>query len=213
MSVDLSKAMAFESVASFESLATTPGEWAISIYRPERFVLNQKHQVSALSLDALVAILVSIVGAAPNSDGFSPDLDLMMVSVAALSQPGFSEKNHHKPRQTLPRVVCEHSLTRTEADGTPFGGLRRFEDFIVSPLPSDPQVPPGVSSPNPPLPESHLEPGPKLPFNGALRRKRTFGDRCHAGLESLLGSILISSEVSPDRHLLLSGLQLRRRKR
>ena len=66
MSVDLSKVMVFESAASFESLATTPGERGISIYRPERFVLNQKHQVSALSLDALVAILVSIVGAAPN---------------------------------------------------------------------------------------------------------------------------------------------------
>ena len=87
MSVDLSKAMTFESVANFESLATTPGKRGIPIYRPERFVLNQKHQVSALSLDALVAMLVSVVAAASNSDGFSPDLDLMMVSVAALSQP------------------------------------------------------------------------------------------------------------------------------
>ena len=98
-------------------------------------------------------------------------------------------------------------------DASPLGGLRRFEDFIVSPLPSDQQVAPGVTSPNPPLPESHFEPGPKLPFTGALRRKRTFEDRCDAGLESLLGGILISSEVSPNRHYLLSGRQLRRRKR
>ena len=204
MSVDLSKVMTFESVANFESLATTTGKRGIPIYRPERFVLNQKHQVSALSLDALVAMLVSVVAAASNSDGFSPDLDLMMVSVAALSQPGSSEEKCHKPRQTLLRVVCEHSLSRTEADGTPFGGLRRFEDFIVSPLPSDPQVSPGIFSPNPPLPESHFEPSPERPFNGDLRRKRTLGDRCESGLESLLGSILIRSEVSPDRHLFLS---------
>ena len=205
--------MTFESVANFESLATTPGRRGISISRPERFVLNQKHQVSALSLDALVAMHVSVVAAAPNSDGFSPDLDLMIVSVAALSQPGSSEEKCHKPRQILLRVVCEHSLPRTEADGTPSGGLRRFEDFVVSPLPFDPQVPPGIFSPNPALPEPHFEPSPELPFKGDLRRKRTVGDRCESGLESLLGSILIRSDVSPDRHLFLSERPLRRRKR
>ena len=87
MSVDLSKAIVFKLVAAFESMATFPGERGISIYRPERFVLDHKHQVSALSLDALliVAMLVQVVAAAPSSDGSPAGLDLMMVSAAALS--------------------------------------------------------------------------------------------------------------------------------
>ena len=132
MSVDLEKTIALDSIPTFEAIATIPGDRGISVYRPERFVLNHEHQASALSLDALVAMLFSVVAAAPNPDGSAVDLDLTMVSVAALSQPGSPEEKRQKARQAPLRAVC---------DGTPFGGLRRLDDLIVFPHP-------GASPPN-----------------------------------------------------------------
>ena len=108
-------------------------------------MLTHEHQASALSLDALVAMLFSAVASVPNPDGSAVDLDLTMVSVAALSQPGSPEEKRHKARQALLRAVCEHRLPRSAADGTPFGGLRRLDDLVVFPLP-------GVLPPNPPYP-------------------------------------------------------------
>ena len=120
-------------------------EGGISVYRPERFVLNHEHQALALSLDALVAVLFSVVAAAPNPEGSAVDLYLTMVLVAALSQPGSPEEKRQKARQALLRAVCEHFLPRTAVDGTPFGGLCHLDDLIVFPHP-------GASPPNPPLP-------------------------------------------------------------
>ena len=55
-------------------------------------MLYRKHQVSVLSLDALVAMLVPVMAAAPGSDTPAADLDLMLVSDAALSQPDSPEE-------------------------------------------------------------------------------------------------------------------------
>ena len=55
-------------------------------------MLYHNHQVSALSLDALVAMLVPVMAAAPGPDDPPADLDLMLVSDAALSQPGSPEE-------------------------------------------------------------------------------------------------------------------------
>ena len=156
MSVDLEKAIALDSNSTFEAIATTPGNGGISVYRPERFVLNHEHNASALSLNALVAMLFSVVAAAPNPDGSAVDLDLTMVSVAALSQPGSPEEKHQKARQALLRAVCEHLLLRTAAGGAPFGGLRRLDDLMVFPHP-------GASPPNPPLPGPSVQPGRSSP--------------------------------------------------
>ena len=92
MSVALTNGIVFNSVAAFESITTVPGDGGTSIYRPKRFVLNHKHQASSISLDALVAMLVPVVAAAPTSDGSLIDLDLTMASIAAVSQPGSPEE-------------------------------------------------------------------------------------------------------------------------
>ena len=78
-------------------------------------------------------MLVNVVATAPNSDGSATDLDLMMVSVTAVSLPGTPEGKCHEARQALLQAVCEHLLPRPAAAGTPFGSLRHFEDFIVLP--------------------------------------------------------------------------------
>ena len=91
MSVDPAKAIAFEPIAKLESIAIIPGDGGLSIYNPERFVLNHKHQASSLSLDALVAMPVPVVASALSSDGSPVDLDLTVASVAAVSQPGSPE--------------------------------------------------------------------------------------------------------------------------
>ena len=180
MSADLQQAIALDSIQTVEVIATIPGEGGISFYRPECFSINEI-QASALSLDALIAILFSVVAAAPNPDGSEVDLDFTMVSVAALlSQPGSPEKKRQKARQALLRAVCEHLLPRSAADGTPFGGLRRLDDLIIFPFP-------GVSPLNPP----GLEPPAE-----ASSRKRTLEDRADEDLESLLGSLPARSETS-----------------
>ena len=189
MSVDLEKAIALDSIPTFEATATIPGDEGIFVYHPERFVLNHEHQASALSLDARVAMLFLVVAAAPNPDGSAVDLDLRMVLVAALSQPGSQEEKRQKARQALLRAVCEHLLPRTAADGTPFGGLRCLHDLIVFPRP-------GASPPNTPLPEPSVQPGQEPPSNEASSRKRTLGDRAEDNLESLLGSLPTRSETS-----------------
>ena len=56
--------------------------------------------------------------------------------------------------------------------------------------------PPGVYPPNLPLPESSVQPGQEPSSNDAPSRKRTFGDRAEADLESLLESLLARSETS-----------------
>ena len=156
-----------------------PSEGGISVYRPERFSINEL-QASALSFDALIATLLSVVAAAPNPDGSAIDLDLTMVSVAALSQPDSPEEKRQKARQALLRAVCEHLLPRSAADGTPIGGLRRLDDLIIFPFP-------GVSPPNPPGQEPPAE---------ASSRKRILDDRSEEDLESLLGSLPARSETS-----------------
>ena len=179
MSVDLQQAIALDYIPTFEAIATIPGEGGISVYRPERFSINEL-PASALSLDVLSAMLFSVVAAAPNPDGSAVDLDLTMVSVAALSQPGSPEEKRNKARQALLRAVCEHLLPRSAVDGTPFGGLRRLDDLIIFPFP-------GASPPNPPGQESPA---------GASSRKRTLDDRADKDLESLLGSLPVRRETS-----------------
>jgi hypothetical protein len=185
MSVDPSKATAFDSIPEFEAIATIPGEGGISVYRPECFVLNHEHQASALSLDALTSMLYHVVAASPHPDGSAADLDLTMVTVAALSHPGSPEEN--KARQALLRAVSEHLLLTTTTDGTPFGGLRHQEDLIIFPHQgASPAIPePGVS--NEPHQDLHANEGPS--------RKRTLGDRDQDDLDSIVGNLKAGSEI------------------
>ena len=192
MNADLQQAIALDSIPTFEAIATIPGEGGISVYRPERFIINEL-QASALSLDARIAMLFSVVAAAPNPDGSAVDLDLTMVSAAALSQPGSPEEKRQKARQALLRAVCEHLLPQSAAGGTPFGGLRRLDDLIIFPFP-------GVSLPNPPSQEPPAE---------ASSRKRILDDRADKNLESLLGSLPARSETSSMSRSAISAGSLR----
>ena len=178
MSADLQQAIVLDYIPTFEAIATIPGEGGISVYRPERFSI--KKRTSGLSLILRCPERHSAVAAAPNPDGSAVDLDLTMVSVATLSQPGSPEEKRNKARQALLRAVCEHLPPRSSVDGTPFDGLCRLDDLIIFPFP-------GAPPPNPPGQE---------PPAGASSRKKTLDDRADEDLESLLGSLPARSETS-----------------
>ena len=116
---------------------TIPGDEGISVYRPERFVLNHEHQASALYLDAFFGS-----GSSPQPGRLrgGPRLyDGLGRSPFATWFPG--GKAPESTTGTSPGRV-RASSSATVADGTPFGGLRCLDDLIIFHRP-------GVSPPNP----------------------------------------------------------------
>ena len=62
-------------------------------------------------------------------------MGLTSVAAIALGGQGSPAENANQARRALLRTTCEHLLSYTGADGTPFGGLRRVGDIIVLPFP------------------------------------------------------------------------------
>ena len=136
--LDLSAATAFASQQAFEDTATTPGANGIRIYAPDRFVARTQQRASDMSLDLLTSVLLGAVAALPSTAEEEPDLGLTSVSAIALGGQESPAENTNQARRALLRTTCEHLLSHTGADGTPFGGLRRVGDIIVLPFPPPP---------------------------------------------------------------------------
>ena len=169
MSVDLEKAIALDSNSTFEAIAMTPGNGGISVYRPERFVLNHEHHASALSVNALVAMLFFGSGSSPRPGrlrGRPRPYDGLGRSPFATWFPG----------ESAPESTTGTSPGRVRASSSANGS--RWDPFRWPPSPRRPY---GLPSPGRFSAKSTFARtfGParqELPSNEASSRKRTLGD-------------------------------------
>jgi len=85
-----------------------------------------------MPLDLLASVLLSMVAALPSTEE-GPDLGLSSASVIEMGGQGSSEDKPQKAIAAFLRTTCEHLLSCTTGDGSPYGGIQHVGAFIVLP--------------------------------------------------------------------------------